>query len=277
VAGVVAVTITGGISTLPPPLALLTIFGLSFAFSPICSGKLGFIMAIIVALLFIEPQGWLIAIIAWAIFLLGYFRLPLYPPALLGIAIFGGNNKGIHRRMRWLPPFSDEIFWLPLYGLDDLLINAVQQNDKQGQAAITHVDHVFRQEWAAQIAQIYLSAEAMSQYRTIYEISDALDELDWLPDKPPAWLESVVKVEQIIKKIVQYLESANKTSNELKRLAVIEKAYSKIKIWQNFSATLPDGDPALYFEVVRKKWSVLIRKKLPAQKKKPLQRLSMKD
>ncbi len=266
VAGVVAVTLTSGISTLPPPLALLVVFGLSFAFSPICSTRLGLILSIIVTLLFVEPQGWVIASIAWLVFLLGYFRVPLYPLALLELAILGGAGKRINRRLRLLPPFNDEIFWLPLYGLDSVLIAAVEENADKGQAAITHVEHVFRQAWAAQIAQIYLIAQNIKAYRTLHQVSDALDELEWLPDKPTDTVESAVKVGELMKKVVHNIQTALKISNETKRLAEFGKATKRIKTIQKFLDDLPEDNPALYFKPIVKQWGTLIRKQVSVKK-----------
>lgn len=94
VAGVVAFVVAlvvslvvAGVVTLPLAPALGFALELGVAFSPRRPLWFGFALASIAAAPFIGPRGWGMTGLAWLSFLVGYFRLPLYPIALLAMAL----------------------------------------------------------------------------------------------------------------------------------------------------------------------------------------------
>ena len=62
--------------------------------------------------------------------------------------------------LRWHAAFWDEFQWLPLTGLDDHLLLALERNPDEGQAALAYLS-TSRQRWAAQAVQIELEARRL--------------------------------------------------------------------------------------------------------------------
>jgi hypothetical protein len=102
----------------------------------------------------------------------------------------------------------DELIWLPLVGLDRLLITIGQTNRAEGQAAIAFVAQSFRQQWAAVNALVTLTADEVRQARTIEAIANVAAQLAWLPDTLPKDLETILPpIQQIAAHARAALES----------------------------------------------------------------------
>ena len=111
--------------------------------------------------------------------MLGYYRMFLYlfqaPFAWLQHRFWGG---GLHRS----PVFWDELIWLPLPGLDGLLVKIGKRDRQEGMQAIAYVAASFRQAWAAKRALLELTAYDLRSAKTLADISKMTKTLSWLPD-----------------------------------------------------------------------------------------------
>ena len=113
-------------------------------------------------------------------FISGYLRLPLY---LIYTSWSWAHNRfysggGLARS----PILFDELIWLPLPGLNSLLVQIGQQNRQQGLEAIAYVAGSFRQGWAAKRALLELTAYDINQSSSLSSIAEISGSLAWLPD-----------------------------------------------------------------------------------------------
>ncbi len=288
VAFVVANGVAGGVAglgTLPLTLSLFLVMGTGFALSQRRAFSFGLVWAVIIAALFIEPQGWLMAALVLLAFLVSYFRLPLYPLALLGLNFarlfrspgynlpsensrilirptFFIPRPRINRLLRRLPPLADEIVWLRLYGLDRLLADAVKESPKQGREAVEVVANSFRQAWAAPSAWLQLSARALTGYHTVEQIPDSSSQFEWLPDEPDEKLRSVSEIRYRLKEIGREVETALNAANDYNRLRGFNRARDKVGNLGKFFAALRPPDPARHFRPIPAQWELLINREI---------------
>jgi hypothetical protein len=267
-AGVVAGSVSGGTvggmaslvmrsaaagAELPLYLALGLALLLGTAFSPRRSLRSGLVLATVVVAFFAEPQGWREAGLALLVFLVGYFRLLLYPLALLSTAAAA----------RW-PRFRllasgvpDEVVWLRLYGLDRLLVEIVEENHKQGRDAIVRKAESLHQRWAARPALVRLSARAMTRYRDANEIQAASKELAWLPDEPDESLRGMTEVQRRMEEVAQQVKAACSATSDYRRLQRLLQARVSVQDARSSFATFKDRN-VTYFVPAVQRWDHLI-------------------
>lgn len=256
VATTIAIGLTG-IALPPPILALGLTFGLGISLSPRRSYRLGLVIACIVAALFFESQGSGVAGLALLLFSLGYFRIPLYPLALLTVATVRWSPFGIHRLLSRVPPFADEIVWLPLFGLDKLLVAAVEEDRERGEAAIWNVTTSFHQGWAALEALAQVTASDMAHYHVVNQIATASRELGWLPDDPTSSLRGVVEVRRRVAEIACQIDAALNATGAYSRLRRFNQAQVSVRDFRRALVVLKQRSARCFVPVVER-WDYLI-------------------
>ena len=250
-----------GMVMLPLIPALALVLGWGLALSPRRSLwiglALGILSASVVTALFAKRGDWVPTVLALALFLLSYFRLVLYPLALLAIALARRRSSApAYTLLRRLPPFSDEIVWLRLVGLDELLMAAIQEDAEQGEDAVRHVAGSFCQKWAARHAWVQLSAQAMDRIQDVSQFMAAPRAFERLPDELMSLNRVVMvreKVEAIARKARDYLDSTSDHS-QLQRLNILRP---EVKSFGEFLASLP-GVEATHYGPIAERWKLLV-------------------
>jgi uncharacterized protein len=120
---------------------------------------------------------------------IGYFRLANYiieaPFAFL-------LSRSSRSDLRLSPVIWDELIWLPLPGLDRLLVSISNTDRQEGMKAIAYVAGSFRQGWAARRALLELTAYDVQTSRSLESIAAISETLYWLPPETRAAYKSLL-------------------------------------------------------------------------------------
>lgn len=250
-----------GWAILPLIPAMGLALALGWVLSPLRSSWFGSILAIAVAVLFSVLKGWSTAGLAFLLVMLGYFRLPIYSLELLLVTAIASisrlKTKEANALLRLLPPFTDEIVWLPLLGLDRLLVAAVQEDQQEGEAAIQYVSESFHQDWAVSLARLQLSAWEMARYHVTDQILTAPKEFDWLPDEPIPSLRGVVEVRRRVEGIARQVEAGLSATSDYNRLRRFHQAQVEVQDFRRSFSALKDRY-AQHFSPVAEQWEHLL-------------------
>lgn len=237
-------------------------FVLGMALSSRRSIWLGLQGALFVLLLFAWLQGWSRAGLAALCFLVGYFRLLIYPFIMLSLTIVVYRSslgiKGMNSLLHSIPPFVDEIVWLPLLGLDTLLVAGVEEDQDEGNRAIEYVANSFRQAWAARAARVRWSARAMIRYQTVQQVVDAPETLAWLSKEPKSPNHSMIEVERLVGEIAKGVTTALNATSSPRRVRGFNQVQARIGELGKFCTPLKWYDRAHCFSDVAVHWSDMI-------------------
>ncbi len=123
-----------GLVGLPLPPLLLAAWLLGFGLAPLSWRWSGLVLAGVFVALAVERQSWWALAAGAAAALAGFYRLlPFYPVLLLSSLsgrerLLGGAPSPALPLLQRLPPFGDEVLWLPLPGHSQILAAALRED-----------------------------------------------------------------------------------------------------------------------------------------------------
>lgn len=147
-----------------------------------------------------------------ATFLLTHFRLITYPVDVIlsSITYIKGRRPGAAvRAWRWCPVAWNELIWLPLPFVSELLVLTVKQDREEGFKRIAFVAAERSLQRRAAVAALAEVAVDDLRVRSVAHMADVTDRLRWTTDAPAELAEEVVttlpRFDRVAQHVGQYL------------------------------------------------------------------------
>jgi len=189
---------------------------------------------------------------------LGVLRVYFWlPEALWMILLHLMTRSGHHaRRLRWLPPWFDQVIHLPLPFLEEFIARAYRDDPQAAQETIMYLSNSTTLTRVAARCMVRVAFDTCNRARALKEIADLADELAWIPSPLPETisplLSRVIEVSQSAR-AAQYARSGLARAAHLRpgarALADIRKA-----------ATLSDRRDDRDYGALAEAWSALFER-----------------
>lgn len=155
-------------------------------------------------------------------------RLYFWLPEALWMAALGLiTSDGQHaRRLRLLPPYFDQVIYLPLPFLEEFIARAYREHPQAALETLAYLNAYTNLQKPAARCMAQIALESLGRTRTLEEIASLADELAWLPSPAPkelsAFLPRLLEVSQSVR-------AALNTRRGLPRAEVLRRAVRQLE------------------------------------------------
>ncbi|WYL96058.1 MAG: AAA family ATPase [Gloeotrichia echinulata IR180] len=155
-------------------------------------------------------------------FILGVLRVYFWLPELLWVGwLFLFTRQGrVSSKLHYLPPYFDQLIYLPLPFMDTMLVEAYHENPDAARNTIDYLTNSTNQQKVAANAIVNITLNTLERCRTFRDIITISEELAWIPSPPPLEMGRVLPQFLDISRSVQSADMAT-------------SAYRKVEILKN--------------------------------------------
>ncbi|MDJ0798638.1 MAG: ATP-binding protein [Calothrix sp. MO_167.B12] len=143
-------------------------------------------------------------------FVLGVLRVYFWLPELLWVGwLFLFTRQGrFSSRLRYLPPYFDQLIHLPLPLMDTILVKAYRENPTTARETIDYLTTSTNQQQVAATAIVNIVLDTLERCRTFRDIIAITEELAWIPTPSPPEIGTVLPQFLDISRSVQSADMA---------------------------------------------------------------------
>ncbi|MEM9274473.1 MAG: AAA family ATPase [Cyanobacteria bacterium P01_F01_bin.143] len=228
----VAFGVVGGVAS---GVTFGVVYGVTFG---VASGVvervvLGVLLGALLGILFGVAFGMAFSM-AW---ILGVLRVYFWLPELLWIGLlFLFRQQGrFASRLRYLPPYFDQLIHLPLPFLSTILVEAFREQPNAAHETITYLNNFTNQQKVAAVATLNFTLDTMANCQTLREVINITQELAWIPTPAPP---------EIAKVLPQFLD----ISRSVQSADLATSVYRKAEILKNPIDSLNQMQTSFAFE-----------------------------
>lgn len=161
-------------------------------------------------------------------YLIGILRIYFWlPETIWMLVLMLVTSEGAHaRRLRYLPPYFDQVIHLPMPFLEEFIVRAYREHPQAGLETIAYLNAYTNLQKTAARCMAQIALEALQRTRSLEEIAALADEVAWLPSPLP---ETVSPFLPRLLEISQDLRAALHIPRGLARKAVFESAQRRLQ------------------------------------------------
>ena len=152
--------------------------------------------------------------------ILGVLRVYFWLPELLWMFILGFFSLQTNPAplLRYLPPRFDELIYLPLPFMAEMIVEAYQKNPAIARETINYLTTSTNQQQVAATAMVDIAINRLNSCQALSDIANITEELAWIPSPPPKQLGSLLPQLLDISQDVQAAVSASSVSRKYELL-----------------------------------------------------------
>ena len=153
--------------------------------------------------------------------ILGVLRVYFWLPELLWVFIlrFFTLQQNPAPLLRYLPPRFDQLIYLPLPFMAEMIVRAYQKNPAIARETINYLTTSTNQQQVAATAMVDIAINRLNSCQALSDIANITEELAWIPSPPPKQLGSLLPQLLDISQDVQAAVSASSVSRKYELLA----------------------------------------------------------
>ena len=182
-----------------------------------------------------------------------YFWLPEFVWLLLLNFTVGKGNAAQY--LRWLPPYFDQLIYLPLPFMSDLIIKAHRTHSLVARRTIDYFTNFTNQQPVAARAMLGIAFETLDRCRSAGDIAASGSQLDWILQDEDSTFGSAFP--QLLT-ISQSINAAYQATSPYRRLELIEQPLRQLQTLRN---TLAFGESAKFataFGPIAERWQQIL-------------------
>ena len=176
--------------------------------------------------------------------ILGALRVYFWLPELLWMFILGFFSLQTNPAplLRYLPPRFDELIYLPLPFMAEMIVKAYQKNPTIARETINYLTTSTNQQQVAATAMVHIAINRLNSCQTLSDIANITEELAWIPSPPPKQLGSLLPQLLDILDISQDVQAAVSASSVSRQYELLTPA---IKALHKLSNSLAFKNPGI--------------------------------
>jgi len=154
----------------------------------------GVVFGVIWGVLFGVFSGMVSGVLAGVVYTLGVLRVYFWFPDLLWmliLVVLSRRGDAAHW-LCYLPPRFDEVIYLPLPFMGQMIVEAYQENPSAARETIDYLITSTNQQSVAALAMAGIAVDSLNRCQSQRNIADITEELAWIPSPPPKELGSVL-------------------------------------------------------------------------------------
>ncbi len=144
------------------------------------------------------------------VFILGALRAYFWLPELLWVGLlFLFTHQGrFASKLRYLPPYFDELIHLPLPFMSTMIVEAYRENPEKARETIAYLTNSTNQQQVAATTIVNIALVTLGDCQTIHDIIAITEELAWIPSPSPPGIATVLPQFLDISRSVQSADMA---------------------------------------------------------------------
>ena len=171
-------------------------------------------------------------------YVFGVLRIYFWLPELLwmGLLFLCTDKSRFSSRLRYLPPYFDELIRLPLPFISPMLVEAYSEKPNAVRKTITYLTNSTNQQKVAAKAIVNITLDTLERCQTFRDVINIKDELAWIPNPFPPDISKVLPQFLDISRSVQSAEMATSVyrkaeilKNPIDSLSQIQTSFAFIK------------------------------------------------
>ena len=214
-------------------VALGVVSGVAFgvAFGVALGVALGVVSGVASGVAFGVASGVVLGVASGVAWILGALRVYFWLPELLWLILlnFVVDKRHIARCLRWLPPYFDQLIYLPLPFMSEMIVEAYQQNPSAARDTIEYFTNSTNQQPVAARAMLGIAVDTLDRCRTAGDIAASGSLLNWIPLEDAA----VGSVFPEMIAISQSVNAAYQGTTPYRRLELLQKPLDDLQKLKN--------------------------------------------
>ncbi|MCP2729317.1 AAA family ATPase, partial [Limnofasciculus baicalensis] len=188
---------------------------------------------------------------------LGVLRVYFWLPELIWVAILFRVTPPTQAAsvLRRLPPYFDQLIYLPLPFLDDFIINAYDTNPSAAQNTIDYLITFTNQQKVALRAMGGIAINTLSQCRYVTDITSTVDNLNWIPRNSEDFSPALLRLLDIAASI----RAACDGTTPYRKVELLEQPITELSKLQRNLATGELAKDAPLFGSITNKWLQILQ------------------
>ena len=186
-------------------------------------------------------------------FTLGVLRIYFWLPELLwqGLLFLSTPQGKFAARLRYLPPYFDQIIRLPLPFMATMIVRAYQENPEAARKTIDYLTNFTNQQKVAAKAIVEITLDTLERCNSLRDIIAITEELTWLPSPPPADIGTVLSQFLDISRDVQ---SADMATSAYRKAELLKIPIDSLSQQRNSFAFIKNSRVATISSEINQKW-----------------------
>ncbi len=153
---------------------------------------------------------------------LGVLRVYFWLPELLWVGLlFIFTHQGrFASRLRYLPPYFDQLIRLPLPFMSTMIVEAYRENSEKARETIAYLTNFTNQQKVAARATVNITLDTLEGCRTLHDIIAITEELTWISSPPSREIGTVLPQFLDISRSVQSADMATSVYRKTELLKI---------------------------------------------------------
>ena len=183
----------------------------------------------------------------------GVLRIYFWVPEFLWLGLmFLFTAKGkFASKLRYLPPYFDQVIYLPLPFMSTMLVEAYREKPNVARKTITYLTNSTNQRKVAAKAIVNIALDSLEHCQNLRDIIAINKELTWIPNPSPAEISTVLPQFLDISRSVQ---SADMATSVYRKAEILKKTIDSLSQLQNSFAFIKNPRVATASSNIAQKW-----------------------
>ncbi len=186
-------------------------------------------------------------------FVLGLLRIYFWLPELfwMGLLFLFTRQGRLASKLRYLPPYFDQLIHLPLPFMDTMLVEAYRENPNAARETIVYLTNSTNQQKVAARAIVNIALDTLERCRTFHDLIAITEELAWIPSPSPPEIGTVLP--QFLD-ISRSVKSADMATSVYRKTELLKNPIDSLSQMQNSFAFINNTSVATASSTIAKRW-----------------------
>lgn len=189
-------------------------------------------------------------------FILGVLRVYFWLPEVLWLILlnYTVDQKRAAQILPWLPPYFDQVSYLPLPFISTLIVKAHRENPLAARRTLDYLINFTNQQPAATRAMLGIALETLDRCRSVTDIAASGSQLDWLPQNEPTFGSAFPQ----LLSISQSVHAVYQATSPYRKLELLEQPLGQLQTLRQRLAFSESARLATAFGAIAERWQTIL-------------------
>ena len=199
----------------------------------------------------------------------GVLRVYFWLPELLwmGLLYLFTRQGKVYRKLRYLPPYFDQLIHLPLPFMSKILLEAYREQPQIAQNTIKYLINSTNQKQVAAETIVNIALDSLNRCQNLRDIISITQELAWIPKPTPPEIATVLPQFLDLSRTV---ESADLATSVYRKVEILQRPINSLTQMQTSFAFLKNPRVANLSGQIAQKWLGILQTAKNDLEKEPL-------